>query len=147
MILHLCVIKNITRFIVMDIYTKRLVDEWKKHGKIVIAADFDGTISKWPPFENSEDIQKAIILLQEAYKIGAHIVIFTACMPPRFPEIEKYCNEKQIPITGININAIETPYGRSGKIYANIFLDDRAGFIETLTMLETAISIIRKEKY
>ena len=38
------------------------------------------------------------------------------------------------------------PYGNNGKIYANIYLDDRAGLEEALIILEKALLIIENEK-
>ena len=59
---------------------------------------------------------------------------------------EKHCEDKKIPISGINTSPIETPYGKNGKVYANIFLDDRAGLNEALNMLEDAMYVIRGEQ-
>lgn len=130
----------------MDKYTQRLVNEWRQHGKIIIAVDYDSTISYWPTIENTEDIQRVIDMLQVAHNTGAYIVVFTACKSDRFESIQKHCEEKRIPISGINVTPIETPYGKDGKVYANVFLDDRAGLIQALDMLEEAMYIIRSEK-
>lgn len=130
----------------LDKYTARLVKEWREHGKIIIAVDYDSTISAWPTIENSEDIERTIQLLQVAHQTGAHIVVFTACKQDRFEAIQKHCDEKQIPISGINVSPVETIYGNGQKLYANIFLDDRAGLIQALDMLERAMYIIRSDK-
>lgn len=130
----------------MNIYTKRLIDEWRKHGKLVIAIDFDSTIYPYHNLENQKDIDRAIELVQVAYAIGAYIVIFTASVPERFQFIQEYCDEKKIPVSAINKNPIDLPFGNSGKVYANIFLDDRAGFVEAMNILEEAINEIQKDK-
>lgn len=130
----------------MNIYTERLVKEWRQHGKIIIAVDYDSTISHWPTIDNSQDIQRTIHLLQVAHETGAHIVVFTACNEDRYIDIQKHCEEKQIPISGINVAPVQTMYGNKNKIYANIFLDDRAGLIEALNTLEDAMYIIRGEQ-
>lgn len=130
----------------MDKYTERLIKEWRQHGKIIIACDYDSTISYWDTIENTEDIERTINLLQIAHETGAYIVIFTACKQERFEDIQKYCEEKRIPISGINVNPVQTLYGNGQKVYANIFLDDRAGLKEALNMLETAMYVIRGEK-
>lgn len=129
----------------MNIYTERLYKEWKQHGKIIIAVDYDSTISYWPTINNLEDINRTISLLQIAHQTGAHIVIFTACNKDRHLDIQKHCEELKIPISGINEVPIQLPYGNSNKIYANIFLDDRAGLCEALNILEKAMYIIRGE--
>jgi hypothetical protein len=123
----------------MNKYTNRLLEEWKQHSKIVIAVDFDDTISIWRKDFNKEDIYRTIELLKKAYVTGAHIVIFTVCNTERYEDIEKYCNEIGINISSINKNPINLPYGMNGKIYANIFLDDRAGLTQALDILEEAM--------
>jgi hypothetical protein len=46
-------------------------------------------------------------------------------------------------IDGINTTPIDLPYGNNKKIYANIFIDDRAGLNESLNILEMAMYRIR----
>lgn len=130
----------------MDIYTERLAKEWRQHGKIIIAVDYDSTISYWPTIDNNADIDRTIKILQVAYNTGAHIVVFTACKEDRHESIQDHCEKLQIPISGINAPPVSLPYGNDKKLYANIFLDDRAGLREALTILEDAMYIIRGEK-
>jgi hypothetical protein len=40
----------------------------------------------------------------------------------------------------------DKPYGVNGKLYANIFLDDRGGFWDSYETLSNAIAIVRKER-
>lgn len=127
----------------MNKYTERLLEEWKKYGKIAIAVDFDDTISIWRPDFNKEDIQRCIRLLQDAHLTGAYISVFTCSNIDRYEDIQKHCEELRIPIAAINKNAIDLPYGKHGKIYANIFLDDRAGFVESMNILEEAMYLYR----
>jgi hypothetical protein len=49
-------------------------------------------------------------------------------------------------IDSINENPINLPYGHHGKIYANIYLDDRAGLNEALNILEFAMYKIKGSK-
>ncbi len=128
-----------------DKYVDRLYQEWKQHGKIICAVDFDDTISPWK-YKSKEDLeqfQKIIDLLVIAKQTGAYIVIFTACAPDRHEEIQAYCEKIKLPIDGINVNPIALPYGNNGKIYANIFLDDRAGLKDALETLEAAMYRVR----
>lgn len=122
----------------MDKYVKRLFDEWCKHSKIIISLDYDDTIYHWG-LDNKEDIDRTIKLVQEAYLTGAYIVIFTASNQDRYPEIQKYCEELKIPISSINQNPFELPYGKNGKIYYNINLCDRSGLNQALDILEESM--------
>lgn len=121
----------------MNKYVKRLYDEWVKHGKIIIGVDYDDTISPWSlnTQEECDEVLKELIL---AKNTGAYIAIFTACDPSRYPDIVSYCDSKGLKTDSINENPIQLPYGNHSKIYANIFIDDRAGINEALTILQLA---------
>jgi pimeloyl-CoA synthetase len=122
-------------------YLDRLEQEWKQHGKIIIACDYDDTISPWKL--NSFDPKRVIEVLKIAKEVGAYLTIFTACSDDRYPEIMGYCSSKGLKIDSINKTPIDLPYGRGGKVYANIFIDDRAGLNEALNILEFAMYKIR----
>jgi hypothetical protein len=124
----------------MNIYVKRLFEEWKQHGKIIISCDWDDTLSIWnSSFNNKDDIKRCICLLKLAYATGAYIVIFTACGVERYEEIQNDCAEMQIPISAINSNPIPLPYGNHKKIYYNHNLCDRSGLVGAMDILEEAM--------
>jgi hypothetical protein len=123
-------------------YIDRLIQEWTQHGKIIIGVDFDDTISPWKMNDN-DTYSRVIDLLKIAKQTGAYIVIFSACDKNRYDDIKKYCKESGLDIDAINKNPIDLPYGNMNKIYANIFIDDRAGLNEALTILETAMYNVR----
>lgn len=132
----------------MNKYIKRLYQEWKQYGKIVIAVDYDDTISPWG-FKSEEDLieqDKVVQILRTAKETGAYITIWSACNPDRYDEIKSYCASKKLEIDTININPIDLPYGKDKKIYANIFIDDRAGINEALDNLTTVMYKIRGEQ-
>ena len=82
-------------------------------------------------------------MLKVAKQTGAYLVIFTACKADRYPEIQEYCKSIGLEIDTINKSPIDLPYGNDSKIYANIFIDDRAGLNEALQILEFAAYRIR----
>jgi hypothetical protein len=118
-------------------YLERLEKEWEQHGKIIIACDFDDTISPWRM--HNADFKRVIDTLIVAKQTGAYIVIFTACDAYRYEEIRTYCSKNGLEIDAINETPIDLPYGKNGKVYANIFIDDRAGLNESLMILEMAM--------
>lgn len=128
-------------------YTERLEREWDQHGKIIIACDYDDTISPWKM--TGFDPKKIMDVLKTAKQTGAYIVIFTSCNEERYQEISDYCKKNGLEIDAINRTPIDLPYGNNTKIYANIFLDDRAGLNESLYILEYAMYRIRgkRQKY
>ncbi len=115
-------------------YAIRLLEEWKMHGKIIIAVDYDDTIRHWK-FNEQEECDKVISVLKIAKEVGAYVTVFTACDENRYDEIKSFCESKGLIIDSINANPIELPYGRRNKVYANIFIDDRAGLEESLDIL------------
>ena len=123
----------------MNKYSERLFKEWRTHGKIIIAVDYDSTIFPWETIDNKEDRDRCVNLLRLAHETGAYLVINTCSNLDRYPEIQAYCEEMRLPISAINKNIIDLPYGKTGKIYANIYLDDRGGFKEAMDILEDAL--------
>lgn len=127
----------------MNIYSERLIKEWETHGKIIIGVDFDSTISPYHTIDNQSDIDRAIELILAAQSVGCYIMIHTACNADRHSDIIRYCTGIGIHVDGINETVIDLPYGKDGsKPYCNIYLDDRAGLVEALNILEDSIYTI-----
>jgi hypothetical protein len=126
----------------MERYITRLVREWREHKKILLAVDFDDTLSPWKfdDFNYSEVFK----LINQAKELGAYVVIFTACKEERYDYIRKYCKEMGgFEIDGINENVIELPYGNNRKIYYNHLLDDRGGLMQAMAILSIAMMRIK----
>lgn len=127
-------------------FKDRLLIEWQKHGKIIIAIDFDDTLKGYTfkSYSDETRYERTVNLLKRAKKIGAYIVIWTAAEPSRYEYILWYTRQLGLEIDSINKNPIELPYGNNGKIYANLFLDDRAGISQSLDLLESVIKEMEK---
>jgi len=120
---------------------KRLVEEYHKYGKLVIAFDFDNTVFDF--HKKGLLYSHTINLLKEAKSVGFDCICFTAAEDYTF--IEQYCEKNQIPLDGININP---PFFKttSPKIYFNILLDDRSGLISAYYDLKALINYIKNIK-
>jgi len=132
----------------MNWQLQRLVDEWVQHDRIIIAVDFDDTIF---PFrlvtdQHEERIERTRALLRHCAAIGARIVIHTASASDRYGFIRDFCEAHGIHVEAINENLPGLKYGNSGKPYANIYLDDRAGLEAALDILGAAAEIMRLSK-
>lgn len=102
----------------------RLLGEWNIHGNLIVAYDFDNTVSDY--HKRGDKFEAVINLIRKVKKLGCTVIVFTSCDESRFPEIKQYLKDNDIPFDGINENAKSIIYtGR--KIYYNILLDDRAG--------------------
>ena len=110
----------------------RLVEEYHKYDKLIVAVDFDDTI--YNTYKKQDRTYNQVIELLRNIKEYVHIVIWSASPASRFPEIENYCKDNDIPYDGINVSLVRNTEPTS-KIYANIFIDDRAGLGEAYCLL------------
>lgn len=121
----------------MNNYVERLSTEWNTHGKIVIAVDFDDTLHPWKFASVNPNVVR---IIKDAKRIGAYIVIWTACDEARYPEIRHVCSSLGLEIDAINDVPLDLPYGKGRKIYYNILIDDRAGLENALDILQKAMN-------
>ncbi len=128
-----------------DLYVQRLVEEWKQHKKLIIAVDFDDTICSWK-FLTQEVFDEVIKTIKEACEIGAYIVINTAGEKTRYSFMKSFCEENGITVDSINVNPINLPFGLNGKVYANLYLDERAGLRDSIKILKKSINIMENQK-
>jgi len=119
----------------------RLITEWKKYGKIIIAYDFDDTIYDfWKKGRTYEDV---ISLLKRCEKVGAYFIAFTA--NDEIEMITNYLAENKIPCDRINENMDFIAF-KARKIYYNILLDDRAGLQSAYDCLLQVVEYMEIEK-
>lgn len=122
----------------------RLLQEWRTHGKLIIAYDFDNTVYDY--YNLGIKFTKIINLLKH-YKAQnlAYFTCFTSCDESRFDFIKEYCEKEGIPLDAINESPDFIEFtGR--KVYYNILLDDRAGLLSAYQQLNTLYYLIMSEK-
>lgn len=130
-------------FFSMEACCTRLYDEYKKHGSLIVACDFDETIF---PYKNKEaKYDRVIDLLRECHGLGFYIVIYTASSPDRYKFMKEYLEQYGIAVSSVNKNPIKLKFGNHGKIYYNILLDDRAGLRDAYTTLKYVVDKIKVE--
>ena len=130
-----------------NFYTNRLVTEWLKNGKIIIACDLDDTIIPYNE-EIKDNCKKMVDLILECQKEGIYFLINTARSKDQLQKGKEQVAALGIEVHGVNEMHTEwnRPYGINGKLYANIFLDDRGGFWDTYETLRNALTIVRKTR-
>ena len=130
-----------------NFYTNRLVNEWLKNGKIIIACDLDDTIIPYNE-EIKDNCKKMVDLILECQKEGIYFIINTARNEERLQNAKEQVEALGIEVHGINQMHPEwgRPYGINGKVYANIFLDDRGGFWDAYWTLSNALTIVTKQR-
>ena len=130
-----------------NFYTNRLVTEWLKNGKIIIACDLDDTIIPYNE-EIKDNCKKMVDLILECQKEGIYILINTARSKEQLKKAKQQVEDLGIEVHGVNEMHKEwnRPYGVNGKLYSNIFLDDRGGFWDSYETLSNALTIVRKTR-
>ena len=117
----------------------RLEEEFKKYGKLIICVDFDDTIVD---FHKKGRTYDGVIRLLDQWEPYSEVFIFTGTEKDKWETIENYLAEKNIKYKGINCEASVGFPGR--KIYANVYIDDRAGLMQVYHELLTLIEKIEK---
>lgn len=113
---------------------QRLLNDYNNHGKnLIVAFDFDDTVYDF--HKKGFKYDQVVTLLKRCNERGFRLVVFTANKDTEF--VASYCDEIGIEIEGIN-KCLVPEFETAGKIFYNIFLDDRAGLkdaYETLKLL------------
>ncbi|WP_336515554.1 hypothetical protein [Pollutibacter soli] len=101
---------------------QRLLNEYRKYGSLVIAFDFDDTVFDF--HKQGRKYEVVIGLLRNLKKAKCYLICWTGQENVDF--VRGYLLENKIPFDSINENP---PFYKSEnrKVYANAYLDDRAG--------------------
>lgn len=121
----------------------RLLGEYEAHEKLIVAVDFDDTVFDF--HEKSFSYERVLNLLSRCQNLGFYLVLFTASDKSRHISQLLYMHSKGIMIHSVNQNPIDLPYGKEGKIFYNILLDDKAGLGQACDILEEVVTKIEKE--
>ena len=130
-----------------NFYTNWLATEWLKNGKIIIGCDLDDTIIPYNQ-EIKNNCKKMVDLILECQELGIIFLINTARNNQQLEKAKQQVEELGIVVHGVNKmhDEWDKPYGINGKIYANIFLDDRGGFWDAYWTLTNALTIVKIER-
>ena len=130
-----------------NFFVNRLVTEWLTNGRIIIGCDVDDTIIPYNE-EIKDNCKKMVDLILECQQEGIVFLINTARGEHQLTGVKQAVEDLGIVVHGVNKmhDEWDKPYGVNGKLYANIFLDDRGGFWETYRTLTTALTIVKQER-
>jgi len=125
--------------------TERLRKEWNEYGGLIIAVDFDSTLIPYWPDENEADFESIHQLIRDCKLYGCTIIINTAAKEDRIEKIKDELLDLHIVWDYFNESP---PYikdiGKGGKVYANVYLDDRAGLYQVFITLQ---QLVLERKY
>ena len=119
--------------------SRRLISEYQEHGSIAVAFDFDDTVYDFHKKGRTYPI--VLELLKDLKEIGCYLICWTGQKDLEF--VRNYLNENNIPFDAINENP---PFYKSDsrKVYANAYLDDRAGLDQVVKELRTLINTTKE---
>lgn len=120
----------------------RLMQEYRTHGKLIVALDFDDTVFDF--HKKGRRYDRVLDVIRKCQKLGFHIMLFTGTPDTQWPSQCAYLEERGITVTCINKNPMPLPFGNHGKPYYNILLDDRAGLGQAYVILSSVIAEIEK---
>jgi hypothetical protein len=112
---------------------QRLREEWNTYGNLIVAVDFDSTLCPYKDIEMGSGYA-VVELVRKLKKAGCTIIIWTASEPERWDDIKKWLEDYDVQWDYFNDNSPKVKF-KQRKIYANAFLDDRAGLYEVYNAL------------
>ena len=119
---------------------KRLVNDYKTHGNLFVAFDFDNTVFDY--HQVGDIFPKIEELLVRLHKLGINLILFTGNEGEKLDTIVKYCADRGYAPDFIN----ENPIMKTRKPYYNILLDDRAGLGEAYQILLLTLNSVIDEE-
>lgn len=124
------------KYLQKDSSYQRLYEEYKKYNNLIIAVDFDDTLYDF--HGKGYTYKKVAQLVRDLHDINCWIIIWTGNQNTEF--VKEYLKENNIPYNSINDEAdvskklLKGKYPR--KVYANAYLDDRAGLEQVYNELK-----------
>jgi len=122
---------------------ERLWAEYNKYGSLIVAVDFDDTLYDFHKVGNSYEQVKQLV--KDLREIGCYIIIWTGNQDNWL--IVNYLAEHNIPYDSINN---EAPISKKllgdkipRKVYANVYIDDRAGLFQVYNDLTKLVENVR----
>ena len=120
----------------------RLIHQYKKQDRLIIAYDFDDTVR--PYWCSSCEYVKSVLRIARD-TLNAYFIVYTC--NPNHDMITKYLDEEEIPYNSINQNAPFIDESQiSGKLFYNLFLDDKAGLKEAVEALDELCYLVYNKR-
>lgn len=119
----------------------RLLQDYEKHGSLVVAYDFDGTVHDYHKKGASYEMVRQLI--RDLKSIGCKLVCWTAY--EKLDYVWNFLEENNIPCDHVNEGGIPLPW-ESKKPFFSALLDDRAGLESMYRDLDALVKIVKKKK-
>ncbi len=116
----------------------RLLEEYQRYQSLVVAFDFDDTVYDF--HQKGRLYTEVIHLLRGLKSIGCYLICWTG--QEDLSWVANYLQASLIPFDAINENPPFHP-STSRKVYANAYLDDRAGLRQVFDELQEVLQEIQ----
>lgn len=114
----------------------RLVEQYQKMDRLIIAYDFDDTVS---PYYSAGCFRAASAIRAAKEHLNAYLIVYTCNADHE--KIKKFLKKENIPYDAINENAPFIHFcDEKSKLYYNLLLDDKAGLHQAISNLESLIN-------
>ena len=121
---------------------QRLVKNYKEHGSLIIAFDFDNTIYDY--HKEGLNLKRAINAIRKAHELGHEVYCFTANNNEDF--VKEFCLLTLGFTPAINKSSIDHLFGTRKPFYS-LLLDDRAGLSSALNLLDQFNEYVDEEVF
>ena len=114
---------------------QRLIEQYVKQDRLIIAYDFDDTVS---PYVCSSCSEVQSVLRMSRDFLGAYFIVYTC--NPNVEKVKEFLDYHKLPYDSINAAAPFSPLQPNTigeKLYYNLLLDDKAGLGEATAALKT----------
>lgn len=134
-----------SRYLSAENTYNRLKEEWLKYGKIIVAYDVDSTVLPFHEYEQDDDYSEIHNLIKDLNELNCTLIVFTAAEESRWNGIKEKLKTAKLPYHYFNQSPPEIPgLVANGKVYANIYLDDRASLYSSVELLKKLMSEIKQ---
>jgi len=123
---------------------ERLWAEYNKYGSLIVAVDYDDTLFDF--HGTGESYEMVHQLVRDLHSIGCKIIIWSGS--ENINDMDIYLTDNNIPWDLINENLQINGNWASGKdsrkVYANVYIDDRAGILQVYNDLTRLIKEVKQ---
>ena len=123
----------------------RLWAEYMKYNSLIVCCDYDDTLFDFHGTGGSYEMVHQLV--RDLHSIGCKIIIWTGSENTN--DIDNYLQQNNIPWDLINKNLQINGNWASGKdsrkVYANVYLDDRAGLFQVYNDLTKLVENVRNK--
>lgn len=132
------------RYLFQANVVNRLLEEYERYGRIIVAYDFDSTVFD---YHGNGDTFGNVMKLIRDLKPYANFIVYTCRPEKQYDEIKEYLDAHDLPYDTINEPIVVlNGEDKGSKLFYSVLLDDRAGLFSVFTALTEVVNILNERK-